>query len=218
LEFLIFNKLERIQPEETHESTNWTYVQNLLADGSNTGYVTSSRTLERLQHFAGKTKETFKSTVLDEKIITNYRGFAFDISEHIFKSFNQRIVQMFETGISKHLVESMTPLPKEIEPPNGPVKLTFNHIGIWFYIWAICLTFGLSFFFIEFLASKVQKCIHKKLTSFLTQNTRLYGNTTKRLVVKKEIKTCDNQKTSQKKRLVETKTTKKPKAKVQFLI
>jgi hypothetical protein len=201
----LHNLIQRTQSLPIHDSRNWTFVSDLLADGSNAGYVTNALRLERMHDFSYKTSNF---TVLSEKILTNYQGFVFDPSHHIFKGFNRKIVQMVEAGIAQYLVEKETTQYKKNEPPEGPVVINLNHIDVWFHIWAVFLGFALSFLICEFIAAKLRKRFDEYLTSNLIPDTRLFIKQ-KHLSTKAEVKNSNNRKRSQRKYL--TKPNTKPK-------
>jgi hypothetical protein len=157
-----------------HTWENWTFVDDLLADDSNVGYVTEDVYLDRLYHISNK---TFNFTVLNEKVLTNYQGFLFFNFDFIFKAFNQKIVQMLEGGILKFIVDKEAPPMKQVEYPDVPIVLGLHHLGVWFHIWAVFLCVALLFLFLEFIALKVQKVFVKFLTEHLLNDPRFCTKT-----------------------------------------
>jgi hypothetical protein len=192
-----------------HDSKNWSLIRDLLADGSNAAYITYAVFLDAM-YFNSKLKNnTADFTVLNEKIMTSYQGFLFKPHEHIFKGYNRKIVQMFEGGISQYIVtQEWKAKYEKVEPPEGPVVLTLDHIDVWFHIWAVSLGFALSFLICEFIAAKLLKYLNAYLTSILVPDNRLYLKPT-RPSTKPKVKILNKQKRPQKKSMVKPKISSK---------
>jgi hypothetical protein len=171
-----------------HDDRNWTFIRDLLSDGLNAGYVTDEIGLERMHHNSNK---TFDFTMLDEKIMTNYRGFFFKPYHHIFKGFNRKTIQMFEAGIAQYLVQTEWTPYKKVEPLEGPVVINLDHIDVWFHIWAVLLGFALSFLICEFIVAKLRKRFDEYLTSYLIPGNRLFIKST-HPSTKTEVKNSNN--------------------------
>jgi hypothetical protein len=121
---------------------SYSSIFDLLSDGSNTAFVTDSEFLSFLEKSSNGTQ---KFTKLSEKILSNPLGFQFISNDFMFKPFNQKIVQLVESGIADMIIKNESSFTRkyvEEEPP----PLTLDHLGVWFEIWIVMLSVaGLSF-------------------------------------------------------------------------
>jgi hypothetical protein len=135
--------IQRLNDEQlfTHEN---------LTDGSKKGLIINSG---KLSEFMETYNGTLKYTKLQEKIITDQFGFKMTINNFMFQIFNRKTQLIFESGLADFYLKNSTNSQK-VEDDSGSVILNFEHLGIWFFIWFVCMSVTLFSFLIEVLAVK----------------------------------------------------------------
>jgi hypothetical protein len=108
----------------------WTFYRN-LTDGSKRALFTDTQGLAYFQKVIAP-KEPPTYIVLKEKIISDYLGIEFPMNHFLFDAYNDKIIQMTETGILQKILE-----PEKHKPvaSDDPVPLSLDHLSIWFLLW-----------------------------------------------------------------------------------
>lgn len=161
IKFLIFKNFNRIQIKEIEgcESTS-----EFLTVGSDRAYVTSVSS--HLFCLSTLTNNVSWS-LLEEKVISDQIGFVFPADHFFLETFNQKIAQMFESGISKVIIDyakkysyredvivkSFNEKPEE----NSKTVLTLDHFAPWFYALFFLLLIATFVFIIEMIFGNVKK-------------------------------------------------------------
>jgi hypothetical protein len=142
--------------------TNFTsqVLNDLLADGSKRAFVIFS---DYMQYLEPEWEGNFKYTKLNEKIMTTLFGFQFTNNHLMFKAYNRKVVQLVESGIADLIIKNHTLKPYQ-QPFSEPLKLTLDHLGVWFIILAVFCGFAALFFIAEVLVAKVQRSMKNKNT------------------------------------------------------
>lgn len=110
-------------------------IEKLLRDGSNCAFVTNTQYLKYLEKSFNGTK---KFTVLKERILSEHWGFMFHVTDYMYKTFNRRIIQLVESGISDLMIRQETKvIPKIEEYKDTPLGM--EHLENWFIILLIML-------------------------------------------------------------------------------
>jgi hypothetical protein len=98
-----------------------------------------------------------KFTKLQQIILSEYIGMEFSSNVVLVKPFERILLHLLEAGISdKFVKEEAMYRPKD--PVKEDVKLSLDHLGVWFYACAIMLIIATCAFVIE-LAT--HKCLSK---------------------------------------------------------
>lgn len=126
---------------------------SLSEDGSNRAVFIMSASLDWMRY---ETDDTFKYSVLKERVFAEHVGFSFDKKVFFYRPFNRKISQLLEGGIIDHYKSLEPEFPKDREV-EGPVVLSLTHIHVWFYIWLIGLSLSLLSFVGELIVSKVHE-------------------------------------------------------------
>jgi hypothetical protein len=133
-----------------------TSIVDLLTDGSNNAFITDTMHLRFLEKsLNGSTR----FTVLKEIIVPDYLGLAFVNNDYMFKSVNNIISQLYESGIAE-LIVAREAAVKYLQIVPEDVQLSLNHLGIWFYICLFMLLAASVVFVLEFVAHKF--CFRKQ--------------------------------------------------------
>jgi hypothetical protein len=134
----------------------------LLSTGSNRAYVTTTNHETFLRALIGKTRENAPWSVVEEKIISDGRGFMFFSNSSFYEHFNKKLLQLVESGIANKIVEeeeerklkkSKKRVNKEIEEEEK-VKLSLSHLEPWFYALLILLSISVAVFLVELAVNR----------------------------------------------------------------
>lgn len=103
----------------------------------------TEKTIEHQRKFEWKT--------LNQKVLSFYKGMAFEKHHHLFPSFNNKIVQLTNGGLIDHWFKRYTKHRYLTEKPQAktPVVLTMNHLSVGFRIWAFLLAVSCVAFICE---------------------------------------------------------------------
>lgn len=138
----LINEQESKLLENLHN--NLDFLPKLLDDGVKRGFLMLENVM--LTWFGH-----FKHTKLTQRIAFNHKGFLFRTNHFFFESFNQKIVQLVESGFAEKFVdEASQTSPKSEE--SGPVVLTLEHLGSAFKIVLLFLFISFVSFLLELLS------------------------------------------------------------------
>ena len=147
------NLLLRIQ---IINSTTSKKIDKLLAEGSNSAFITSTIYEEILRAlFPGKVSWA----VLDEKIISDHIGLGMRGDNPLYEAINTKISQLVESGIASRIIEyerkqsliKILSQSSHKSESNDKVQLTLYHLGTWFYVLLLFSAFSFLVFITEFL-------------------------------------------------------------------
>jgi hypothetical protein len=126
-------------------------IVDLLADGSNNAFITDT---EYLRFLEKSLNGSVKFTVLKEIVLSDYLGFTFNENNFLLKPVNQIITHLYEAGITKLIIDRETEV-KYLETVAERVKLSMDHLGVWFYVYAFMLLIATAAFVLEVFVHKI---------------------------------------------------------------
>lgn len=151
-------KFNRIQIVKLPSCLN---ISDFLTEGSKRAYIFSKHNAQACQLL---TQNGLSWSTVDEKIITEDYGFMISGDHYFYEAFNDKIYQLFESGVTGHIVEkeknliyfgSLTPEKlKQKEEKTLNIVLTLYHLQPWFYALLFFLTNAFVVFTVEIMAAK----------------------------------------------------------------
>jgi hypothetical protein len=141
------HKLYRFRAKTTllNDLEVWDFYTN-LTDGSNRALYANTFGIKYFKP---------PYLVLKEKIISDYIGAVMPMNFFLFESYNEKIIQLTESGI----IEKILRQKPEMQEESQPVVLSFDHLLIWFMLWAGFLGIASAVFVGEILVRKLPKVI-----------------------------------------------------------
>jgi hypothetical protein len=123
-----------------------------LTDGSNLAMFSDAYAASKIA------KEKLRNVVVvEEKIISDYLGFKLPPNFFMFKSLNDKIVQLQESGIMGKFLNFE--VKKAAKEEIDPVPLSIDHLSVWFKLWIGLLMVTCLTFIVEILVVKFQGII-----------------------------------------------------------
>lgn len=120
---------------------------------------------EKLQRYLAM--ENASWSILEEKIISDQSGFLFPNEHFLFESFNEKIIQMVESGIANFIVNkedrelfketANNTVTRKIVPDDENTVLAVFHLGNWFFGLLIALSLAGTVFFIELIVAQLRR-------------------------------------------------------------
>jgi hypothetical protein len=140
--------------------------ESLLQVGSNTAFVTT-RDIEDICRF--QLNGSFPWKILNEKIISDPVGFYFGPNDFFYEIFNQKTVQLFESGIARRIVHFSKKAFRVLYNSNSyylekvtgkvieKVPISMTHIAPWFYLFLILISVSFVAFIVEIILKPRRK-------------------------------------------------------------
>jgi hypothetical protein len=91
---------------------------------------------------------------LKQKIISDLTGFVMDTHNFMIEAYNDKIVQLFESGIIEIIWKMMH---KNYPIDDDRKALSLDQLHMWFILWGGLLLIAVASFIIEILVWKLQK-------------------------------------------------------------
>lgn len=123
-------------------------VNKLLIDGSKRGILADTQGLKNIIEISDG---SFKYAKLEQRIGHNHKSFGFEKNNFFFEPFNEKLERFVESGISEELIRRAAKYSEEIKSEDGPVVLTFEHLGVGFKIIMFFLLISFVVFCFEFV-------------------------------------------------------------------
>jgi hypothetical protein len=135
-------------------------LEQNLSDGSKKAMVVHSMAPEETKD------KTF--VLLKEKIITDTYGIAFYTNSDFRESYMDKLLQLTNSGIVEKIRRDIE------DPPKPPIhaeniRISIDHLLIWFQLWAGLLMVAVLFFLLEILVAKIATVLMKKALRALKQ-------------------------------------------------
>jgi hypothetical protein len=137
--------------------------EDLLADGSNTAFITDTDHLIFLEKSLNGSK---RFTKLQEIILSDHVGLMFSNLDFMLKPVNRIITQLLESGITDWIIKNETTI-KYKEKDDKAMPLTLHHLWFWFSICGSMLTAAFCLLSGEILAHKFHTSMEKFKRSFM---------------------------------------------------
>jgi hypothetical protein len=132
-------------------ATGWN-IQKNLTDGSKMATF-----VDYYGAYGAVDEENPTYVVLKEKITSDCIAIVMPANFFLLNAFNERITQMIESGIMEKIFRTEAKKPEESQP----AVLSFDHLLIWFMLWAGLLLIASAVFVGEVLARKLSNFFRK---------------------------------------------------------
>lgn len=130
-------------------------MNNLLADGSNQGLILDSEWLQGFNLKVGL-KESPPYSVLNEKVISDYVGFAMKANNFVFAPMNRKVAQFIESGLARIIVDKYL-CNKRFADVSGPKVLSLEHLNAGFMVWIALVIVSICAFICEVCWKHISK-------------------------------------------------------------
>jgi hypothetical protein len=148
--------IDMLKPIEFEKKLELEYINNtkkfklanLLIEGSKNAFVTDAEYLKYIEveelnsHKKNNSQNKGKKFVrMKQRILSDHLGFKFPIGNFMAKSFNKKIGQMFESGLTDFIIRNVTKTFEKVIK-NDPPPLSLKQLKIWFFLFLILLGVG----------------------------------------------------------------------------
>jgi hypothetical protein len=139
-------------------------AKKLINDELKTACVLDSSGIKYLDFL---TKGKFTYTLISQRLISDFYGFALPKDYFLNDEFNRRTVQLLESGIIKGIFDKyyrMYGAKGWKAESEGPQVLTFDHLEFWFELWLVLIIVCSLSFVVEHLtkiiALNIKFCVN----------------------------------------------------------
>lgn len=136
----------------SHKEVNrLSLFEELLSDNSNGGFIVDSEHLNGILNGLGRTP---RFSLLKERIISEYIGFALNDNSFMLHSINKLVVRFGESGLSNYIADR-NHFVKKYSDDFGPKVLSLEHLGAGFCVWLACIAVAFIAFIMEICFKKI---------------------------------------------------------------